>query len=126
MLHETWAYPDYYYVKEETGQLDRPAMDALMKEAYQKLSKETGLSMIPVGDAFETITVSANPIRLNIPLDKHANANGNYLAAAMFYETLFHDNVTRVGFVPKDVSPDDAKMLRDVAHQTLEQTAAPK
>jgi hypothetical protein len=50
---------------------------------------------------------------------KHANAEGRYLAACVWYEFFFKDDVTANTFVPKGVSAEDAVLLRKVAHDTL-------
>ncbi|MDD5350321.1 MAG: DUF4886 domain-containing protein [Chthoniobacteraceae bacterium] len=123
LIHETWAYPDDYYEKFKAEKLDRPTMHARVKAAYQKLSDETGLRILPVGDAFQAVATSANPINLTIPGDKHANANGQYLGGAVFYEMIFRDNVEKVNFVPEKVTPADAEALRRVAHETVAQAA---
>ena len=65
----------------------------------------------------------AQPIDLNVKGDKHANQNGRYLGAAVFYEMIFRENVEANSFVPADVSAEDAKVLRHVAHETVTEAA---
>jgi hypothetical protein len=55
---------------------------------------------------------------------KHCTTAGKYLAALVWYETLFGDVHGNV-FVPKDLSPEDAAVLRDVAHKTVREGLRP-
>lgn len=119
LIYETWAYPDDYYAKFGATNLNQQTMYQGLKAAYKKLSDETGLRIIPVGDAFQAARALPNPLPLNVKGDKHANAKGQYLAAAVFYEMIFNDNVeTAVGALT-NIAPDNAKVLRHVAHETV-------
>jgi beta-galactosidase len=119
LIYETWAYPDDYYPKFGVTNLDQKTMYAGLKAAYKHLSDHTGLRIIPVGDAFQAARALPEPITLNVKGDKHANVNGQYLAAAVFYEMIFKENVEAVESVPQKVSAEDAKILRRVAHETV-------
>lgn len=50
---------------------------------------------------------------------KHANTDGQYLGAAVFYEILYNDSVLDVPFVPAKMSPENARILRQIAHQAV-------
>ncbi|HEY8966058.1 MAG TPA: DUF4886 domain-containing protein [Candidatus Methylacidiphilales bacterium] len=49
----------------------------------------------------------------------HANVYGQYLIAAVWYETLFKENVEANPFVPPAISPEDAAQLRHFAHEAV-------
>lgn len=49
----------------------------------------------------------------------HANAYGEYLAGAVWYEVLFKDNVEKANFAPEGISAEDAANLRHIAHETV-------
>lgn len=49
---------------------------------------------------------------------RHGNDAGKYLAAAVFYEALFGEDVRKVNFVPKSLTPEDAADLRRIAHES--------
>jgi hypothetical protein len=119
LIHETWAYPDDYFAKFKADGLDQKTMYAGLKTAYQKLADETGLRIIPVGEAFQNARSQPMPFSLNVTGDKHANVKGKYLAAAVFYEMIFGKNVEAVPVVRKEISPDDATALRHIAHETV-------
>jgi hypothetical protein len=53
----------------------------------------------------------------------HANTAGQYLGAAVFYQTIFEDDVTPVAFVPNGLSEADAADLRTIAAATVRQHA---
>ena len=126
LIHETWAYSSdcSRYQDPKTPHLKDPeTMYQNLKAAYGKLSAESGLGMIRVGDAFHSVITSPDPIRLHgIKKDGtgdiHANANGQFLGAAMFYEAVFNDSVLNNPFVPSGVPPEVAQRLREVAHAT--------
>ena len=57
---------------------------------------------------------------------KHCNTAGKFLGAAVLYDKLFN-NVEANTFCPPDLAPEDAAMLRRIAHEAvLAQAAAPK
>ena len=122
LILETWAYPDDYLAKSKSDGLDQQTMYAKVKAAYGKLSADTGLRILPVGDAFQKVRAMPRPINLNVAGDKHANQQGKCLAAAVLYEALFADNVEPSPFVPADIPADDARILRHVAHETVTET----
>lgn len=125
MIHETWAYGDDVFPnfnKGKTEVLDQKKMYDGLSAAYRKLAEETGLRVLPVGDAFQK--ARALPLVVNREANIHANENGQYLGAAVFYETIFHDNVEKVSYAPEKVSPEDAAALRHIAHETVAQEAA--
>lgn len=131
LVQETWAYPEDCprYCDPKLPYLQNPeTMYQGLKAAYSQLSADTGLSLIPVGDAFHTVITGPHPIRMHGKNaqgqgDIHANANGEFLGAAMFYEMIFRDSVLSNPYVPQGVTPEDAKMLREVAHETVAQAA---
>lgn len=49
----------------------------------------------------------------------HANANGCYLAGCVWYEFLFGQNVENNSYIPAEITPADAKLLRHIAHKTM-------
>lgn len=50
---------------------------------------------------------------------KHCNRAGQFLAAAVWYEVLFSENVESNTFVPEGMASEDAASLRKVAHQAV-------
>ena len=50
---------------------------------------------------------------------KHCNDAGKLLTAAVFYEALFQDDVTKNSFVPPKMDARDAADLRRIAHESV-------
>lgn len=50
----------------------------------------------------------------------HANAAGQYLGAAVWFEVLYGQSVVGNAFVPKGVKPADVAFLQRVAHETVQ------
>jgi hypothetical protein len=131
LVQETWAYPEDCprYSDPKFPYLQNPeTMYQGLKAAYSQLSADTGLSLIPVGDAFHAVLTGPHPIRMHGKTadgkgDIHANANGEFRGAAMFYEMIFRDSVLSNPYIPQGVTPEDAKMLREVAHETVAKAA---
>ena len=49
----------------------------------------------------------------------HAGPAGEYLAAAVWYETIFGKDISGNTFVPDRLSPEDVSILQRIAHQTV-------
>jgi hypothetical protein len=56
----------------------------------------------------------------------HANAAGEYLGACVFYEVLFNESAVGTPFIPKELHPEDAKVLQEIAHRAVAAADAPK
>jgi len=126
LIHETWAYPDDCprYKDAKLPYLKNPqVMYQGVKAAYAKLSADTGLGVLPVGDAFHAVLTGPDPLRLHRKADIHANSNGEYLGAAVFYEMIYGEPVAATSYLPPGVSAEDAARLRETAHATVTQAA---
>ncbi len=50
---------------------------------------------------------------------KHSNLYGRFLISCVWYEVIFNDSVLTNPFVPAGMSPEDAALLRQVAHEVV-------
>ncbi|GAT35288.1 hypothetical protein TSACC_3353 [Terrimicrobium sacchariphilum] len=50
---------------------------------------------------------------------KHSNLYGRFLISCVWYEVIFNDSVLNNPFVPEGMSPEDAMILRQVAHEVV-------
>jgi len=124
LIQETWAYPEdcpRYGDPHYAGLKNPQTMHQNVQAAYRQLSADSGLRLIPVGDAFQSELSSSHPIRLHNKADIHANFNGEYLGAAMFYEMIFHERPN--AFVPPGVTKENAARLRKAAHDAVAKAA---
>jgi hypothetical protein len=54
----------------------------------------------------------------------HANAAGEYLGACVFYEVLFKESAVGNPFTPRELKPEDAKSLQEIAHRAVADAGA--
>jgi hypothetical protein len=114
-----------------------PEKQALLTDAYQKISKELNAIVAPVGVAWE-IALKKNPqLALHIQDKSHPSPMGSYLAACVFYATIFRKspiglpaqiigNQMDVSGKIKEgpaselvsLNPADAKLLQQIAWET--------
>lgn len=106
-LFMTWAYTD------------RPEMTAIIDRAYSALGSVTKATVVPVGLAFERAREAQLDIRLVSGDKKHPRVAGTYLAAATFFASLYEASPVELDYVPRGVGKDQAKILREIAWQTV-------
>jgi hypothetical protein len=96
--------------------------------AYFDIAKELNAAVAPVGMAWKTALV-ADPALVLYQSDRsHPNPTGSYLAACVFYATLFDKSpVGLPGELRKGsqvlvrIAPDEAKQLQEVAWQVVQE-----
>lgn len=106
-LYMTWAYAD------------RPEMTAVIERAYSALGNVTNATVVPVGLAFARAGETHPDIDLLIADKKHPTLAGTYLAAAVFFASLYESSPAGLDYVPRGLNSDDAKTLREIAWQTV-------
>jgi len=82
-----------------------------------------GVLPVQTGSLNSGWSIKTNPVdqTTKMSLDfKHANAEGRYLAAAVWYEFFFNDDVSGNSFLPPSILPEDAAALRQIAHETVQ------
>jgi hypothetical protein len=90
-----------------------------------KLAEEIGAQIAPVGDAFLRSAELFPDLNLYMEDWHHANANGCYLAAAVFFAKILGLDPTGADALGH-VSEDDAKKLQQVAWSTVSTSAGNK
>ena len=100
------------------------ALVAGIDGAYFDLAKDLGAQVAPVGIAWKKALAADPHLVLHQPDKSHPNPTGSYLAACVFYATLFDKSpVGLPGELKKgtrvlvQVAPDTAKQLQEVAWQ---------
>jgi hypothetical protein len=109
-----------------------PQNQAIIAKTYAHIAEELHDEVVPVGLAWG-YSLKANPEVALHQVDKsHPNPDGTYLAACVFYATLYHKNP--VGLVsyntsntgsPPLVDKQDAIFLQKLAWQTVAQSEQP-
>lgn len=98
------------------AQKAKPEQTMKLKGAYLDIAKKTGGYVAPVGLAFQNVIKQYPGIDLYFVDGKHPSLEGTYLAAAVFFATLY--NQSPVGSaVPmgSDMSQATATKLQQVA-----------
>jgi hypothetical protein len=90
-------------------------MQARLRESYLELGLLNNATVSPVGAAWRYAR-SYNPaFDLYWPDESHPSEYGTYLAACVFYATLFHQSPVGSGF-HSTLPAQDAQWLQDIAH----------
>ena len=138
-MFETWARRSDNQVY--PLQFANPAeMQSDLRSAYRDAAAAIGASVVPVGDAWERVSVlrpytpggggggqnEGNPAgySMHIGDGSHPNDRGRYLTGAVFFETLFQRSSAARGY-RGSVSCADATFLRRVASDITGVPAAP-
>lgn len=84
LLYMTWA------------RKDTPEKQSLLTDAYQSIGKELGDKVAPVGLAWQTALKARPNLELHVADKSHPNPAGSYLAACVFYATIFGKSPERL------------------------------
>ena len=106
VLFMTWAYAN------------QPEMTPALNLAYSELGKELGVTVVPVGLAFERALAGIPNLSLHTADLKHPTLEGTYLAACVFYAALWGKSPAALDYgagLPDDV----AFALRQTAWRTV-------
>src|SRR5205085_11030944 len=98
ILYMTWA--------SQNRSDDQPTIT----KAYQELGKELKAQVAPVGNAWGMALKADQQLVLHNPDKKHPDATGTYLAACVFYATIY-------GKSPEGLPGSIAKLTNEKARQ---------
>lgn len=85
-----------------------------IQQQHARLAAMTGVDLVNVGLVWEDL--QSHPLNLTLYDDcNHPSIYGSYLSALMFYSYFSKRDVTDVTFVPRGISPEDAKTLQTAA-----------
>ena len=108
LLYMTWALqnkPD-----------DQPAIS----KAYLDLSKVMKTEIAPVGNAWEAALKADKKLVLHEKDKKHPNATGTYLAACVFYSTIYGKSPEGLPGSIGKLTEDQARSLQTIAWKTVQ------
>lgn len=111
-LYMTWAYEG------------RPEMTATISEAYTDIGESLNALVVPVGLAFEMASEVSPDIDLIMADKKHPRLAGTYLAAAVFFASIYETSPVELDYVPRGLKRETAEKLREIAWQTVEKFRA--
>ena len=107
MFFMTWAYAD------------KPEMTDQLAKAYTQTGNRLGAVVAPVGLAFAKSKARYPNIALTIKDKRHPTLAGTYLAAAVFYGTLFKQTPIGNSYTAT-LSTEVAKRLQEIAWETVQ------
>jgi hypothetical protein len=96
-----------------------PDTQAAINTAYQTIGEELGSTVVPVGIAWETfLRHHGHPVLHDADLN-HPTLAGSYLAACVFYVTIFGDKPPGIPDM-RGLTADDAELIHQTAWTIVE------
>lgn len=119
VFFETWGYEngDSDNCAKVPGVCDYAGMQARLQQAYAAMAQNADGEMAPVGDAWNYIRKTHPEIELYQSDGKHPSPAGTYLAACVFYATLFKKEA--VGAASLTINPLQARILQEAAQKIV-------
>ena len=90
-------------------------MDSMLYERYMYMARTNDASVSPVGRVWHYIRDNYPEIELYSSDQSHPSMAGSYAAACAFYTMIFHNDPTRINYIPENVRENDARTIREVA-----------
>lgn len=94
-------------------------MQQRLRESYMEMADSNNAAVSPVGVAWKTVRDSFPLIELYSPDESHPSIYGSYLAACVFYATLYQKSPIGSTYIPTTISATDALNLQTVASTTV-------
>jgi len=94
-------------------------MQQRLRESYMQMGTDNNATISPVGAAWKTVRDSFPSIDLYAADESHPSIYGSYLAACVFYATLYQKSPIGSTYIPATISANDALNLQTVASYTV-------
>lgn len=108
LLYMTWASQN------------KPDDQRAISKAYLDLSRELKAEIAPVGNAWEAALKADGKLVLHEKDQKHPNATGTYLAACVFYATIYGKSPEGLPGSIGKLTDDAARPLQTIAWKTVQ------
>jgi hypothetical protein len=92
-----------------------PQTQQALTEAYESIARETGATLVPVGVAWQRFLAAHDQPVLHDKDQSHPTVAGSYLAACVFFATLFQRSPVGIGGEVKGLSAAETKLLQQAA-----------
>ena len=96
-----------------------PQDQAAITNAYEDLAKDLQARLAPVGNAWEAALGADKKLILHGDDHKHPNATGTYLAACVFYATIYGKSPQGLPGSIGNLSDEEARPLQVIAWKTV-------
>lgn len=94
-------------------------MQQRLRDSYMQMSSDNNATTSPVGVAWATVRDSFPSIELYAADESHPSIYGSYLAACVFYVTIYQKSPIGSTYIPAAISLTDALNLQTVASYTV-------
>jgi hypothetical protein len=92
-----------------------PESQQALTDAYQSIGRETGATVVPVGEAWRQFLARHDAPVLHDKDGSHPTVAGSYLAACVFFAVLLGRSPVGVGDGARGLSPAETKLLQQAA-----------
>ncbi len=92
-----------------------PENQRLLTDNYNKIGKELGATVVPVGTAWQKLLAIHDKPMLHAEDGSHPTVAGSYLAACTFYATLFGGDPTKLETDVGNLTDEEHKLLQRIA-----------
>jgi PKD repeat protein len=94
-------------------------MQQRLRESYLEMSNDNDATCSPVGVAWRTFRTQYPSVELYNPDQSHPSVNGTYLAACVFYTSLYQKSTVGASYVLAGVQATDAPNIQSIASATV-------
>lgn len=94
-------------------------MQQRLRESYMEMADSNNAAVSPVGVAWKTVRDSFPLIELYSPDESHPSIQGSYLAACVFYATLYQKSPIGSTYLPSGLNNSEAFYLQTIASSTV-------
>lgn len=102
----------------ENGMPDFASMQASIDQGYRAIADDQHVAIAPVGDAWATLVSNGVGAQLWQQDGSHPTEAGTYLAACVFYATIFRESPAGLAY-HSSLSAGSAAMIQSVAAETV-------
>jgi hypothetical protein len=108
LLYMTWA------------RQNAPQSQQAITDAYTEIGRELKATVVPVGTAWRMFLENHKQPVLHDRDGSHPSPAGSYLAACVFYATLFKKSPVGISVAPADMNEADRTLLQKAAWQAYQ------
>ncbi len=94
-------------------------MQQRLRDSYMQMGLNNHATVSPVGVAWKNLRDNYPTINLYQADQSHPSIYGTYLAACVFYSTIFHKQSLGASYVPSGISNTDAQIIQTIASNTV-------
>ena len=92
-----------------------PENQKLLTDSYDSIGKELAATVVPVGSAWREMLEKHDTPELHAEDGSHPTLAGSYLAACVFYTTLFDGDLKDLETEVEGLSHEEGRLLRQIA-----------